>query len=333
MDFWEDTPAGIIFPMRRFWMTLPLLFLTVSLFPSIRADAQPGHFSPNPAAADLIQAINDLRESQGLEPYEPHPILMSIAQTHANYISGTGVMTHFDAQGRRPYQRALDFGYAVGGDISLGGTFAEAIYSASGATDEEVIAAWQANESDSAALLSAEYKDIGVGIAAANGKTYYVLNVGAEGDAIEAGLSTTGTPDLQDGTPLPNTPLPGGEIYHVVRKNEALWSIAILYETSIQELKLLNSLASDEIFEGQRLLIRRANTETPTPTLEVLTATLGIPTSTATRPVAPTATYTPTPKPTPPTSLQAGATVVGGITLVALLAAALVAFLGRRGKK
>ncbi|HNO94505.1 MAG TPA: hypothetical protein PKJ84_10050, partial [Anaerolineales bacterium] len=81
-----------------------------------------------------------------------------------------------------------------------------------------------------------------------------------------------------------------------------------------------------------QLLVRAANTQTPTPSPVPVTATLGIPTSTATLPVTPTKTSTPTPVPTPPTSLKSGGIVVGGITLVALLAAGLGAFLGKAKK-
>jgi hypothetical protein len=39
---------------------------------------------------------------------------MGIAQTQAEYMASIGVSnTHVDAYGRRPYQRALDAGYAV----------------------------------------------------------------------------------------------------------------------------------------------------------------------------------------------------------------------------
>jgi hypothetical protein len=132
---------------------------------------------------------------------------------------------------------------------------------------------------------------------------------------------------------LPNTPFASGEIYHVVQKNEALWSVAILYGTTIAELKALNGLAGDEIFEGQQLLIRRASTETPTPSPVPVTATLGLSTSTATQPVTPTITQTPTPLPTPPTSMQSGGMVVGGIILAALIAAGVVSLLGKRKDK
>ena len=316
------------------WIFATLLFLTLALKPSEKAGAQPEAFSPNRTAQEMIEKVNTLRASNGLEPYVSDAILMKIAQSHADYIASTGVLTHFDKNGKRPYQRALDAGYAVGGNLAAGGLLTEAIFSGTGVPDNAVIAAWQANEADSVALLSSSYEDVGVGISAASGTTYYVLVAGSQNDS---GISVTPTfvssvAPLGTGTNIPNTPKPDGQIYHVVRKNEALWSVAILYNTTIEELKLLNGLATDEIFEGQQLLVRAANTQTPTPSPVPVTATLGIPTSTATLPVTPTKTSTPTPVPTPPTSLKSGGIVVGGITLVALLAAGLGAFLGKAKK-
>lgn len=308
-----------------------LLLLTFILIPSKQVDATPKVFSPHQTALDLIERVNTLRESKGLTPYRSNTILMKVAQDHANYIASTGVLTHFDAKGKRPYQRALDAGYAVAGNLASGGLLTEAIFSGSGISDDDVIAAWQANGADSVAMLSADYEDVGVGITAANGVTYYVLVAGSENESgTSISPTVTSLTASPAGTGIPNTPLPSGEIYHDVQKNEALWSIALLYDTTIAELKLLNGLATDEIFEGQRLIIRRASTETPTPTPVPMTVTLGIPTSTPTRPVTPTHTLTPTPLPEPPTTLQSGGMVVGGIILAALLAAGLFSFLGRR---
>lgn len=319
---------------RIYWKLFPLLFLTLSLIPSIRANAQPRHLSPNLTALEMIEKVNALRKSKGLAPYAQNQILMSIAQSHAAYISSTGVLTHFDDKGNRPYQRAINAGYPVAGDLSTGGLLTQSIFSGSGVSADQVIAAWQANSADSLALLSPDYEDVGVGIAAANGITYYVLVAAKEGEATTALPSPTlGIGTAPASTGIPNTPLPGGEIYHDVRKNEALWSIALLYGTTIAELKLLNGLATDEIFEGQRLVIRRASTETPTPSPIPVTATLGLVTSTATLPVTPTITQTPTPLPTPPTTLERGGAVVGSITLIALIAAGLLAFLGKRKMK
>ncbi|KAA0273832.1 MAG: LysM peptidoglycan-binding domain-containing protein [Chloroflexi bacterium] len=311
-----------------FWMITPLLVLTFALIPSERVDATPQDFSFQQSAVDLIDKVNALRESKGLPEYTPNSILMKISQEHAGYLARTGVLTHFDQNGLRPFERAIASGYPVGGELAAGGLFAEAIHSGTGLSEDDVIAFWQADADNSRVLLSPEYKDAGAGIAAANGVTYFVLVAGSGDKAVV----TTVSPEVDSltvmpGTVIPNTPLPGGEIYHIVQKDEALWSIAIAYNTTIAELKLLNSLSSDEIFEGQKLLVRRASTETPTPTRIPVTVTLGIPTSTATRPVTPTATQTSTPLPSAPTSLQAGGKVVGGITLAALVTAGLASFL------
>lgn len=318
--------------MRRilFPTLFTLLFLTVVLLPSERVSSRPGLFSPNLTASEFIEKVNALRKENGLGTYVENPILMALAQHHADYIASTGVLTHFDKEGRRPFERAMNAGYPVGGDLALGGTFAESIHSGSGITDSEVIAAWLANGSDSLVLLSPDFQDAGMGIAAANGITYYVMNVGSDDEQVLATPSTPVSLTVTPGTVLPSTPLPNGEIYHIVQKNEALWSIAIAYGTTIAELKLLNSLASDEIFEGQKLLIRRASTETPTPTEVPITVTLGIPTSTITQPVPPTITNTPTPVPTPPTSVESGGAVVGGIILTALIAAGVGSLLAAR---
>jgi LysM repeat protein len=60
-------------------------------------------------------------------------------------------------------------------------------------------------------------------------------------------------------TPFPtNTPQADGSIVHTVRPGEALWSIAISYRTTIDEILALNGLppGSTAIFVGQQLLIR-----------------------------------------------------------------------------
>jgi len=153
----------------------------------------------------------------------------------------------------------------------------------------------------------------------------HLVRSSPKNDSVMAFLAATNTP-----TPIiTSTPLENGEIYHVVQLHEALWSIAIAYNTTVDSLKLLNGLSTDEIFEGQKLLVFKPVPDTATPT-KANTATMGIPTSTPTHPVTPTMTSTPTPIPTPPASFQNGAATIGTITLVALIAAALGAWLGRK---
>lgn len=324
-----------------FWMLLALLFATVGLLPSIRADARLGHVSPNLSAQALIAEVNALRASENLPALQVNQILMRTAQTHADYIAGTGVLTQFSADGKRPYQRALDAGYSVAGDISVGGLFAELIHSGSTISPADVVSAWKSDASQLRSLLSPDLRDAGAGMAVANGITYYVLDLGSEVDESpptstpetpgQFVISTAGARGTEAVIVIVSTPQPDGETVHIVRRGDALWSIALAYGTTVDDLKRLNRLASENIFEGQSLQIRQALTGTPPPTeTPAGTATLGIPTSTATLPVTATITSTATPEPVAPASLRSGGMVVGVIVIVALLAAGVGSLLGRK---
>jgi len=314
------------FGMRRF-LLFPLLLLTFSLIPSEQVGARLAHFSPNFTALELIVEVNELRSAEKLPPYETNSVLMTVAQTQADYIASTGVLTHFNAGGVPPFQRAIKAGYSVAGDLSQGGFFLENIGSGAGLTASEVLAAWQEDPNDLKTLLSTDMTDVGAGMSVVNGVTYYVLNAGAStGDsATPSATPVSGTQSAM----IVSTPLEDGVVYHVAQVNEALWSIARNYNTTVEELKLLNGLATDEIFEGQKLLIRKPAVATSTPTIAA-TATFGIPTSTATHPITPTATSTATPLPVPPTSRESGGAIVGIIILTALIAAGVGSWLGRK---
>ena len=322
--------------MKRllFWILTPLLFLTLNLLPSERAGAYPVQFSPNFSAFEVIAEVNTLRASNNLPPYQVDTTLMSIAQSHADYIASTGVITHFGADGKRPYQRAIAAGYSVAGDLLQGGSFSENIESGAGLTASGVVNVWKNNADNLKTMISSDLKDVGVGMSIVDGVTYYVLDAGASTEDLADGATSTppGTPGTPSALVVINTPQEDGTVYHQVQQNEALWSIALAYDTTIEQLKLLNGLATDEIFIGQKLIVQRPAVKTATPEI-VATATFGIPTSTATRPVTPTITSTVTPLPTPPTSRQSGGLVVGAIILAALLAASLGSWLGRKKSK
>ena len=141
----------------------------------------------------------------------------------------------------------------------------------------------------------------------------------------------TATPGTQTASAVTSTPLDDGTIYHIVQSNEALWSIALAYNVTVDQLKILNSLPTNNIYVGQKLLVKKPEILTATPEITI-TVTLGIPTSTATRPVTPTITSTATPLPTPPTSRQSGEVAFGVIVFVALLAASIGSWLGSKTK-
>jgi hypothetical protein len=104
---------------------------------------------------------------------------------------------------------------------------------------------------------------------------------------------------------ITSTPQKDGSIYHIVESGQALWSIAMAYNTKVDTIKKLNSLTNDMVYVGMKLLIQPAVTPTVSPTV---TSTSIPPMRTPTHPVTPrppTATFTPIPSPTPP-SLVAG---------------------------
>jgi len=324
--------------MKRFlfWMLIPLLLLTLNLLPSEQVRAQPANFSPNSSTLEVIAEVNSLRASKNLPPYQVDTILMAIAQSHADYVASTGVVTHFSVDGKRPYQRAIAAGYSVAGDLSQGGLFFENIESGAGLTASAVVNIWKADANSLKAMTSPDLKDVGVGLAVANGTTYYVLDAGASaedlaGDGTPLPTGTVSTPGTPSVIVVVNTPLEDGTVYHQVKQNEALWSIALAYDTTVEQIKLLNGLATDEIFIGQKLVIQRPEVKTPTPEI-LATATFGIPTSTATLPVTPTITPTATPLPAAPTSLRSGGAVVIAIIFSALLAAGVGVWMSRKKK-
>jgi uncharacterized protein YkwD/LysM repeat protein len=326
--------------MKQFRKLLLIPFLAAGLMLPHAVQAQPMESHTYQTASDVIDEVNALRAEQGLPPYQVNPILMQIAQSHADYQASTGIVTHYGENGSRPYQRALDAGYPVDGDLSTGGFFSENVDAGRNLSAFEVVEGWQEDSLHLNAMISAELEDIGVGVAIAEGVTYYTLVAGKAGDtAILASsspaspggdpfASTTGTPSTLQALAT-NTITDDGIVYHIVQPNEALWSIALAYETTIAELKRLNRLVTDDIFEGQKLVISKQEVETPTPQPSI-TVTLGIPTSTATLPVTPSSTPTSTPVPTPPASRERGGQIVRGIVLVAVIAAGLGAWLGHR---
>jgi LysM repeat protein len=88
-----------------------------------------------------------------------------------------------------------------------------------------------------------------------------------DGDLIlsRKGSSVLAAPDAQLQIYTP-TPGPDGRIIYIVQANDTLISISLLTGVSIDELKGLNNLLNEDIFEGQELLIGLAGPEETTPT-------------------------------------------------------------------
>ncbi len=323
--------------MRKYLPLLWVLALILIAFvlPAL-VSAAPARLSPAKSSAyELLDAVNALRASHGLAPYQSNPILMGIAQAQAEYLLSAGIMTHIGPDGSRPYQRALAAGYMVAGDLSQGGFFSENITAGSAQTAEEAVQVWMGDAPHLNTMLSTTLQDAGAGVAV-SGYTYlYVL---------DAGLSTGGTPvaytpvhPIQN-TPaiIPNTPNPDGSIVHIVQPGDSLGSISVAYNVALADILKLNNLTlKSVIYADQKIIISTGFTPTPTqPT--------GTPTIRPTITDWPTSTFTPADTPvlfTPTRTRSAGlpqSTATGTvavIVVVAVMVAGAVTFVGSRKKK
>jgi uncharacterized protein YkwD len=290
------------------------------------------------SAYDLIAAVNDLRASYGLSPYQINAILMAVTQAHSEYQASIGSVTHYSADGSRPYQRALAAGYAVAGDLSLGGWYSENIMAGRNLSASEAVNAWMGDAPHQNTMLSTTLQEVGAGVAVVGDYVYYT---------IDAGLSTEGSPapysspiprppsPASVGTIIPNTPNADGSIIHVVQSGDSLIVIAIAYGKPLNDILKLNNLQLNSVIRiGQKITLRAAFTPSPTQ-----------PTETPTRHPTPTLWPTSTPSPTPSVTPSAVATQVpqanvpksaamfsvAFIILLALLVAGVLAWVGSRG--
>jgi uncharacterized protein YkwD/LysM repeat protein len=292
---------------------------------------------------DLVSAVNALRASNGLAAYNVNSILMTIAQNQADYLASTGgAYGHVGLGGTVPYQRALNAGYEVANAVSNPpGLFSENWDEASSV--QSAIKYWEGDAAHQIALYSTNLFDIGGGVASSGGMTFYVIDTGTSSGskAPSSSIGSSGTAVVVNGTPalqgqiipmaIVSTPDQSGAVYHIVQEGQALWQIAIAYKVKINDIKTLNNLSSDVIYPGQKLLIMHAATLTPVPPTSVPTLDLSTFTPAPTLEVATeTATSTATPTSTPPAESRSGVVVVGGIVLVALIAAGFIAWIGRQ---
>jgi len=319
------------------WLAFLLIFAG-SLLPlgsiSAKSDVQSN-------SSDLIAAVNSLRINNGLPPYNTNPILMQIAQAHADYMAAIGSVTHYGPNGERPFQRALNAGYPVAGDLSLGGFFSENIL-AGQFTAERAVEIWQGDAPHLNTMLSPNLQDIGAGVTKVGDFIYYVIDAG-----LASNVPIKYTPEVPVGTPgTPNTsqfiipvvtstPDESGLVYHEVQSGQSLWAIAIAYGTKIDEIRRLNNLQSGApIYPGDKLLILRDVISTPGEVVN--TATLTIRPTVSNTPKTPTQhtpndilTSTPELR-QPASSSESSAGVVVGIILVVVVVAGLLTWVSAR---
>jgi uncharacterized protein YkwD len=162
--------------------------------PETQSMSTPALVAPSPQA--LIDAINAERAKNNIPLLNVHPILMSDAQKHADYMASGGGITHYSADGSRPFQRHVAAGYPLAGDLSLGGIASENIVAGSGMTVEEAIASWYGDAPHTNTMLADKYNDCGAGVAISGDVIYYCFDVARS-------TSTSTTPSAANSVPPP----------------------------------------------------------------------------------------------------------------------------------
>jgi hypothetical protein len=148
--------------------------LIVLLSSGLPARAQ----SPD-AVADLAARINRERITRGLVPYALNAQLTAAAQAHANDIGNGGSFSHTGSDGSSVFDRVARTGY---GAYSWGRRLGEnwAWYRSA----ETAVALWMDSAPHRNNILHAYYREFGIGIASRNGNFVFVIDFGAQPNAL-----------------------------------------------------------------------------------------------------------------------------------------------------
>ena len=256
---------------------------------SVKAQPQPVPLSAEITANDLLQLVNGLRTAHGLPALTINSTLMSTAQSTAQQMADQKLSWHIGATSDRV--KAAGYGgsatvwatenFATGTDVSI----------------EWIQQVW-ADDWHMIPMTNPIYCDLGAGVAtAADGTVYYVVHaaytstrycgeyIGPGGKTlptIQAETQVAGgeTPEAVPTEIASNwiepvitvTPNINGELVHEVKSGQNLWTIATIYETTVELIKQLNGMSWETVYVGDYLLIPTPEyfamtpSVTPTPT-------------------------------------------------------------------
>lgn len=261
--------------------------------PRLQPALQEGTPTPVPDApspAEIIEAVNNLRLQNGLNALMVSDILMEVAASQANALAASeGAIGHERPCGMTLGQELLVKGFPLWGDLSMDGYRSENWGTA--ITAQDAISMWLGDDLHANTMLSQYRSDIGAAVTVSD-QIYIVLETalgtpsrqhqGAAYDILTGipvtqsacmGWSTqsAGYVDLsQYSVPVAlSTARPDGDVVHQVKYGQTLWSIAIEYGTTIEQIKRLNNLTDDTVIQGWKLLVKKGATQ-PVPSTAAL---------------------------------------------------------------
>lgn len=247
-------------PFRLFLIGLTLL---VSLFMAqvIRAQGD--------SATTVINTINSLRAQRGLAALQSHPALMQIALQHSQYQASIGDWTHISADGSRPKDRAIAAGFGNGAEIYVSENVA---YWENGTIMQVINGPWNDPEHHNT-MYGPNYKYIGAGVAYSGNLVFYTVDTGywiGDPAPTPENPAISSTPSIsQEPTAVPvvvSTPMSDGTVKHIIAGGQSLWTIAAVYNISLEEIRELNGLEPDAIMNpGDEIILQPSYTPTNTP--------------------------------------------------------------------
>ena len=288
--------------LRRLAAFLILIGLSISSMPvlagpRLQPALQEGTSTPVPDApspAEIIEAVNNLRLQNGLNALMVSDILMDVAASQAHALAASqGAIGHERPCGMTLGQELLVKGFPLWGDLSMDGYRSENWGTA--ATAQDAISMWLGDDLHANTMLSQYRSDVGAAVAVSDqiyivletalgtpgrqhqGTAYDILTGIPMTQAACMGWSTqsAGYVDLsQYSVPVAlSTARPDGDVVHEVKYGQTLWSIAIEYGTTIEQIKRLNNLTDDTVIQGWKLLVKKGATQ---PAPATITLTTGV---------------------------------------------------------
>ena len=279
--------------MRNFLLSL-LVFLPAMLLSPGAAVAAPS-FAPlrQGSPGEVVALINDYRGQNGLPAFTQDNTLMQLAQGHSDYQASIKQVTHGGPSGSTPRERAYAAGYGDGQVIFI----SELVTGGFTQSSQQAMEWWKNSPEHNSYLLSSNYFEIGIGVATdGENRYYYTAELGniANGSVYipEDPSAPTSAPQAVMIPVVKAEPRENGSLVHIVRQGQALWTIAAVYEKTLDAVLALNNLTVNSfIFPGDEIVIE------PPGTLATLTPTRAAE-STATETPAVTEEQIPTRQPT-----------------------------------
>lgn len=155
-----------------------LLLLTLAL--GILLPAAASALEPTKAEQQVISLINRERAKKGLAAVHFKASLTRAARAHSSEMAARHVLTHYSACGWSPVLRVRHYGYTSYGYSfwRVGEDLAAATAGTILATPTVTVQRWMQSDGHRAVILTAAFRDIGVGLATGGGMRWFTTDFG-----------------------------------------------------------------------------------------------------------------------------------------------------------